>query len=106
VQSARPAERERVVERIIHFYGGPRAVGAARQAMLEHADALPAAAMEDLQLLVSEVVTNAVRHGGADEGQPIELRLVDEPGALRIEVADRGLGFERTQPTPRIDGGW
>jgi len=105
VQSGRSAERD-AVERIIQFHGGPRAVGAARDAVLEHASSLPRETLEDLQLLVSEVVTNAVRHGGGSEGDPVTLRLVEEPGTLRIEVSDDGPGFERRTPTPRSDGGW
>ena len=94
------------MDHVIQFRGGPRAVGAARDAVLEHAQSLPTTTMEDLQLLVSEVVTNAVRHGGAADGQTIELRMVEGPETLRIEVTDDGPGFERHRPTPRTDGGW
>jgi anti-sigma regulatory factor (Ser/Thr protein kinase) len=94
------------VERVIHFLGGPRAVGAARDAVMGHAAGLPTSTLEDLELLVSEVVTNAVRHGRADRTQTIELRLVEEPGLLRVEVSDEGPGFDRHKPKPRGDGGW
>jgi len=94
------------VERIIQFHGGARAVGAARDAVIEQATTLPRETLEDLQLLVSEVVTNAVRHGGGSEGEPITLRLVERPGTIRVEVSDDGPGFERHSPTPRTDGGW
>jgi serine/threonine-protein kinase RsbW len=51
--------------------------------------------LETLRLLVSELVTNAVRHGGHDE--PVELHASWNTH-LRIEVVDRGNGFA---PTPR-----
>ena len=82
------------------------AVGGARDAVLEHASDMPSGAREDLQLLVSEVVTNAVRHGGAHDGRVIVLRVLELPGTLRVEVTDGGPGFERHTPTPRTDGGW
>jgi len=95
------------VERVIQFWGGPKAVGDARTAVLEHAPELPSETLEDLQLLVSEVVTNSVRHGGAGDGRPITLRLVVDPESLlRVEVTDDGPGFERHEPVPRGDGGW
>ena len=52
--------------------------------------------VERLRLLVSEVVTNAVRHG--DGTEPLELHATwnDE---VRIEVSDHGGGFT---PTPRL----
>lgn len=94
------------MEHVIHFYGGPRSVGAAREAVLEYAPGLPSETLEDLQLLVSEIVTNAVRHGGAGHSTPVELRMLAEAGTLRVEVLDDGPGFERRKPTPRTDGGW
>jgi anti-sigma regulatory factor (Ser/Thr protein kinase) len=94
------------VERVIQFLGGPRAVGAARTAVLDQASDLPADTLQDLELLVSEVVTNAVRHGGADHNHVLELRLLEDPGVVRVEVTDEGPGFDRGRPTTRPDGGW
>ena len=42
---------------------------------------------EDLALVVSELVTNAVVHGAGGE---LELRLAGSPSMLRIEVTDGG----------------
>lgn len=55
-----------------------------------------AAAVADAELAVSELVTNAIRHGGP----PVRLRLKVQdrgPGAprLRIEVQDGGSGSPR-----------
>jgi anti-sigma regulatory factor (Ser/Thr protein kinase) len=51
--------------------------------------------METLRLLVSEVVTNAVLHGG--HAQPVELSA-HWNSEVRVTVCDRGSGFT---PHPR-----
>jgi two-component sensor histidine kinase len=50
---------------------------------------------EDVLLLASELVTNAVQHGGAADDQPIELEATCDGGCARVEVRDRGRGFGR-----------
>ena len=94
------------MERIIQFRGGPQAVGAARGMVVENARELPEGTLDDLRLLVSELVTNAIRHGGADEGSVFSLRLLLDPLRIRVEVTDAGPGFDRRTPAPRSDGGW
>ena len=64
--------------------------------------------LDDVRLLLSEVVTNAVRHSGAPAGAKIGLRVSVTHGRVRAEVRDGGRGFE---PTPRArpqleSGGW
>ena len=61
---------------------------------------------ETLGLLVSEVVTNAIVHGGDAEGLNVEVVLSED--AVRVAVSDTGNGFV---PRPRaLDsdevGGW
>ena len=61
----------------------------------------------DALLIVSELVTNAVRHGGArtpDETLELHVALVGE--AVRLEVVDPGDGFEPGAHGPRHDGGY
>ena len=53
-------------------------------------------ASDTLRLLVSEVVTNAVRHGS--NGRPVELHA-SWNSEVRVEVSDDGEGFT---PAPRI----
>jgi len=53
-----------------------------------------------LMLLVTELVTNAVLHAGAP-GSPVLLRVLIDPVSLRVEVHDRGPGFEQRTPEPR-----
>lgn len=68
---------------------------------------LSRATVEDIKLLVSEVVTNAVRHP-SDSG-PIEMRLAVRRGTVRVEVLDPGGdGFAKPRvatPPPDALGG-
>jgi anti-sigma regulatory factor (Ser/Thr protein kinase) len=59
-----------------------------------------------LRLLVSELVTNSVRHvTGSTE--PVELAVRIGPRASRVEVRDGGSGFKPGKPQPRgADGGF
>src|SRR6478736_6228780 len=53
---------------------------------------------DTLRLLVSEVVTNAVRHG--DSSRPLEVHA-SWGSEVRVEVSDQGKGFT---PAPRSGG--
>jgi two-component sensor histidine kinase len=58
----------------------------------------------DLELLVSELVANAVRYAGAGNRSPIDVRIRADRAFVRAEVRDRGAGFEPPrQPLPRDD---
>jgi anti-sigma regulatory factor (Ser/Thr protein kinase) len=57
-----------------------------------------------LLLLVTELVTNAVLHAGAP-GSPVLLRVTVAAQHLRVEVHDRGPGFEMHKPKPRGSSG-
>lgn len=66
---------------------------------------------DDLRLLVSEVATNAIRHGGSTSASSepiIRLRFGVDSGYLRVEVHDRGPGFVPAprEPDARLDSGW
>lgn len=54
---------------------------------------------EDVLLVVSELVSNCVRHTNTDE---IDVRVRSNNGHVRVEVSDHGPGF--TSSTPRRDG--
>lgn len=58
---------------------------------------LPAETLDTAQLLVSELVTNAVVRGKA----PIGLRISRDEGTLRVEVSDAGAQTAQLiQPVP------
>ncbi|HEX8074935.1 MAG TPA: ATP-binding protein [Thermoleophilaceae bacterium] len=87
---------------------GPAAASEARAALelLEgHADPN---SLDDVRLLVSELVTNSVRHAGLSSGSKVALAASASDNTLRVEVSDEGPGFD---PTPRSAartdaGGW
>ena len=59
-----------------------------------------------LRLLVSELVTNSVRHVSGSK-QPVALRVEIGERSIRVEVHDGGAGFVPGRPEPRgADGGF
>lgn len=107
--SERVATRDHTgTELSVRFDRGPTAAAAARNALLALEQRLDASVLDDIRLLVSELVTNAVRHAEAPRGGEIGLDVTLRDGSVRVEVADPGQGFE---PTPRDGemsrpGGW
>src|SRR4051812_15010227 len=87
--------------------GGPEAIGRARAALTEFVgDATGPERLYDLQLMVSEVVTNAVRHGGARQGEHVDFRVALTSDQVRLEVRDPGPGFHDVTPAlPATDRG-
>jgi anti-sigma regulatory factor (Ser/Thr protein kinase) len=65
--------------------------------------------LDDLRLLISELVTNAIRHAGLTTGDWIELVVDVDTERVRVEVRDPGPGFDpaqlpaRTGPSHRAD---
>ena len=78
----------------------PDSAAEARRALSDVADQLSPRRLEDARLLVSELVTNAIRHAGLEAADRITLVLETDEHALRIEVCDPGPGFELVEPTP------
>jgi anti-sigma regulatory factor (Ser/Thr protein kinase) len=67
---------------------------------------LPEGERGALRLLVSELVTNSVRHV-AGSTEPVELAVRIGAREIRVEVRDGGAGFEPGKPEPRgADGGF
>jgi anti-sigma regulatory factor (Ser/Thr protein kinase) len=62
----------------------------------------------DVVLLISELVTNSVRHAGLDASQPLQLSVAMEGDAVRIAVRDPGPGFRppKAPDDPAHVGGW
>jgi anti-sigma regulatory factor (Ser/Thr protein kinase) len=83
-----------------------QAPAAARHAVDRLAGRVDQDLVPTVKLLVSELVTNAVKYGG---GREIRLELEsDRPGKVRAEVIDQGLGFipvVRDRPATEA-GGW
>ena len=49
---------------------------------------------QPVRLLVSELVTNAVQHGGTGAERAVQVRLEARRDRVRVEVRDQGPGFE------------
>lgn len=63
----------------------------------------------DLRLLVSELVTNAVRHGSAPPGGEVGLTAVKRDGHVHVEVSEPGPGLAKPDRAPSpggARGGW
>jgi anti-sigma regulatory factor (Ser/Thr protein kinase) len=88
---------------------GPEAAGESRHALDRLEGALDGDQLDVLRLLVSEVVTNSVRHGGGRDSARIELDVTVDGDAVQVEVRDEGPGFQApAEPEPHRDrpGGW
>lgn len=92
------------------FAVDPRAPQLARRFVRCLDGALTPQAFENLELLVTELVTNSIRHGGLAETGWITLQLELLPAAVRVEVRDPGRGFDpahRPAPSGQVRGsGW
>jgi anti-sigma regulatory factor (Ser/Thr protein kinase) len=77
---------------------GRDAPSAVREALRERGAHLPRQMRDDLLLLLTELVTNAVRHSGAAKGQPIEIAMRECDDCIRVEVTDPGAGFDPPHP--------
>ncbi len=87
----------------------PASIARARDALGALAPQVGEDLLPDLRLLVSEVVTNAVRHSGATPGARVRVVAENGMGCVRVEVHDEGCGFvapARPGPGPEGTSGW
>jgi anti-sigma regulatory factor (Ser/Thr protein kinase) len=84
------------------------AAAAARRALLEENGVVPATVRDDVLLLVSELVSNAVVHAGAGPERPLQVQLLRGPRWLVVTVADEGPGFawHPNADSRNESGGW
>ncbi len=79
----------------------PASVAEARASLSALKEAVHPATFKTLRLLVSELVTNSVRHRTGARSAPIELWVDASKERVRVEVADREPRFS---PAPRHAG--
>jgi anti-anti-sigma factor len=102
-------QRERFLERVeLELPRDPGAPRAAREE-LRRALELEMAELElsTALLLTSELVTNAVLHPDPSRQEPISVRITSYPQRLRVEITDRGPGFDpdnRPSRPPELGG--
>jgi anti-sigma regulatory factor (Ser/Thr protein kinase) len=80
----------------------------AREALERLEDQLEQGVLRDMHLLVTELVTNSVRHADADAREPVHVEVAVGGDHVFVSVEDGGSGFK---PTPRTrhappDSGW
>jgi anti-sigma regulatory factor (Ser/Thr protein kinase) len=83
----------------------PSAAATARRGLARLRGDLDAPLMETLRLLVTELVTNSVKHSGADT---VELTVLVGNSTVLTEVTDSGPGFDPAETgVPSTDHtGW
>ena len=73
--------------------GGPKAASRARRLVRDELSGrVPDAVLSDVALLVTELVANGVRHGGAHDGAELHVRFEGRPAALHVEVLNANNG--------------
>jgi anti-sigma regulatory factor (Ser/Thr protein kinase) len=91
------------------FELAPEAASQARAVVNEELGrSVSAKVLEDATLLVSELVSNAVRHAPRAGIPEVELRLKLDPERVRVVVSDPGAGFVAAPrlPTASESSGW
>ncbi len=79
------------------FAGEPRSVPAARRFATDALRDTPAEVRQAVELMVSELATNGVRHARTD----FEVTILRSASEIRVEVTDRGTGIPQMRsPTP------
>jgi anti-sigma regulatory factor (Ser/Thr protein kinase) len=87
--------------------GGNGAASMARRSVLSIEAGLPLGVRHRVALVLSELVANAVQHGGAGPMESVHVRVQTAPSRIRVEVIDPG--WDGAEPPARIrhpDGGY
>jgi len=87
--------------------GGGGAAAIARRSVISIEVGLPLGVRHRVALMLSELVANAVQHGGAGSTEVVEVRVASTSARVRVEVVDPG--WQGVEPPRRIqhpDGGY
>jgi anti-sigma regulatory factor (Ser/Thr protein kinase) len=89
----------------LRLHGGPEAGARARHALSRLRADIDPPLMETLRLLVTELVSNSVRHA---HSETVVLKIAVGRSAVLTEVTDEGPGFDpaQTGPSGEKDSGW
>lgn len=92
----------------LRLSGDLTAAAEARRSLDALGDSLDPDTFNDVRLLVTELVTNSVRHADLADGEGIRLRVSSSNRVVRVEVVDRGCGFQpRNRDAPLTQAsGW
>ncbi len=91
----------------VDLSGGPSAAARGRRLVESELDGrMPSNLIADVSLLVTELIANGVRHGGAGDGTLLHLMLEGQRRGLRVEVANpNGTHGKPVQRTADLTGG-
>jgi anti-sigma regulatory factor (Ser/Thr protein kinase) len=88
----------------VRLSGGPEAAARARRELSKLRGDLDPPLMETLRLLVTELVSNSVRHANS---QTVVLKVLVGRTVVLTEVSDEGPGFDPAgRPDPGSESGW
>ena len=93
---------------MVELEPGASAASEARAALTVLDGRIDRDVLDDIRLLVSELVTNSVRHSSTAAGASVRLTVASRGETVHVEVSDGGIGFEpRTRSKPMDEaGGW
>jgi len=80
--------------------GGDHAPRIARQVVHGLRTELDARRLNEVRLLVTELVTNCVRHADIDRKKTVTVSLELDASTLYVAVSNPGAGFEPPEPPP------
>jgi anti-sigma regulatory factor (Ser/Thr protein kinase) len=99
----------RTAELALRIAGGPEAAAAARRSLDGLEGQLREPLLDDLRLLVTELVTNSIRHAGVGPAGEIAVRVRVSTASVLVDVLDGGPGFDAgryAEPQLGVHGGW
>jgi serine/threonine-protein kinase RsbW len=86
---------------------GPQAPGLARRVVAGwFGERLEAARLDDVQLVVSELITNSCVHAEPAADRSVRLKAAVAGGVVRLEVRDGGTDGAVARRTPDAEGGY
>jgi len=86
--------------------GGKRAAGMARRSVLSVKADLPHSIRHRLALLLSELVTNSIQHGGAGPHEMVQVKVASSSEKVRVEVFDPGSNSDEPRDRLEQSGGY
>src|SRR5687767_15886584 len=90
---------------IRRFSGGTSAPQCARRAVREELrGALTQPKLAEVELIVSELAANSVRHSGCGDADELSLEANVEADRVRVRLFDPGKGFDVHTPRPPSSG--
>ncbi len=92
----------------LRFQPSARAPAVARRSLAGLGEILEPGLFENLKLLVTELVTNSIRHARLKPEAEVEVRVAAASDHVSVAVTDPGRGFApgRDAPRPDPDSGW